>query len=1544
MNIQQINEAVERAVYEKVHGWSEDDHPRADDGKFTSGSGSVEGGQAEPKNPKFVDPGQFATFEEYTDFLSDKLGRSIFGVSGGNRAKLMDNWHKAQAEKRGDDYELPDWIADMSENHSAGDVSDWAKDMIANRGFDETEVRGALEESSDLKVDPTKHDDLYSLGHYIESLDDEDERPVQRELFGRYRSLEHATQSANPALRLMAAKQMRYSLVHSGGHWRDLDRLDGIIEEAVDHGRRMATLANSEAGQAVLDHYLDEAVAVMHQLEPEREMYRKVKSRPGQKSLFDEDTVERHPAGSPEGGRFAPKGSGKKGKKDAKSSSKKRVGKKTRKPRTRKLPDGVGEDERGSAQRLFDWGSDSGGERRGADDSAGDAASRGEGTGTGGDVPETGRKRRRNTLNVMSSTDWSYKDNSFVEGGKKAKFQHNIEAIKVLNQIEAEGRDRATVDEQEVLSKFNGWGQYPQVFDPYPRPEWKAEAEQLESLLGEAQFKQEARESRDNRKSAGRATLNSHFTDPAVVDAHWKAAQRLGFKGGRFLEPSIGSGHYVGLMPEELRKNTAVTGVELDTTTARVASMLYPSVNIQNQGFEKFSAPDGFYDLAASNVPFGDYRLSERRYNRLRPYIHDHFFLKTIDKVKPGGLVMHVTSTGTMDKKNDKIRKNMAKNADLVGAFRMPSGAHGQSAGTAVVTDMLIFRKRDEHGAAPEHNPKEVLDQLKPGFTGVLTDSLGRVYHFVDGKRVPADYWTEIGSVPDPEGGEDIPVNKYFQHNPDQILGQIGWTGTLYGGHEMGVQSTGDLTEMLDAAINRLPENIMSDRQPENLDAYEPEAQPGAEDERDGNLVVDGDEVFQKVGNIRVKVDLNAKQAAIIKDAADVRSGVRDLMRADLAGEDADEMRQKLSVSYDMFVDTHGPLHSPANLRAMAQDPDLPVMLALEDWDAKTKTATKAEIFEKPTVRPHVEPTTADNVIDAYGISLAQRGNIDPDYMAQLTGLRLEDVEDEMRKSGLAFEDPSDGWTERGSYLSGDVKDKLAIARAAAEADERYKVNVEALEAVQPKDIAYDDIGVRMGSPWIPPSDVEQWLSDTIGGRPDVFKIEYSPELGQWSVDMARGEANAWLPHDHKLEVGGFKWKRVVDAALNSKTLTVWGEDSKGNRYVDVDATDAAREKVAEVKEQFAEWVWEDSDRRERLARAYNDEYNNTVPANYDGSYLDFPGMTPAWNLREPQANFVAQVISRGKGFLAHEVGIGKTAAMVASAMELRRLRLANKPAIVVPKATLDQMELDARELYPGAKILSTSGKFGATERKEWISKMATGDWDMVIMSHEQMKYLPMERDTEARFLQQELDDLDSAMEFRRAQDGKGMRSDTRQVKAMEKARMKLEARIKDVTEGKRDDALTFEQSGIDQLFVDEAHAFKNLQVNTSLKGTKGIPTAASQRALDMYMKTQWMLDNHDNRGVVFASGTPISNTMAEVYNIQRYLQPDELEKRGLKHFDSWAKAFGDSETTTEPNLAGEYKDVTRHQVPERTRADADATAGSGRADGRRLQRIQARR
>ena len=1073
----------------------------------------------------------------------------------------------------------------------------------------------------------------------------------------------------------------------------------------------------------------------------------------------------------------------------------------------------------------------------------------------------------------------------------------------------AEGRDTATPEEQATLSGFTGWGQFPTLFNT-TSSDWTKERKQLKELLSADEFKAADSASGNTNKpswaAASRATLNSHFTAPQIVDAHWQAAQRLGFDGGRYLEPSIGSGYYVGMMPEDLAKKTSVTGVELDRTTAQVAQKLYPSASIRHQGFEQFQAPDNFFDLAASNVPFGDYQIHERRYNRFQAPIHDHFFLKSLDKVRPGGLVMHITSTGTMDKANSKVRKAIAAQADLIAAIRLPGKTHADAAGTEVVTDMIILRKRTDAGEAPEETPEDV--QPEPGYTGVLTDSLGRVYHFVDGKRVASDYWVETTTVPDPAGGEDIPVNQYFADNPDQILGTLDRTGTMYRADSKNVTPPEDFDAALQAAIERLPEGIY--KPSDGTRTGTPELV--ATDVKNGTLSIRDGEAVQYRNGAYYRIDVPKAAIDRIADADKLRNTFRELIGQDKAGEASGASRERLNEHYDAFVKAHGALHETANLRTLAQDPDMPLLLSLEHWDNKKKTATKADIFERNTIRPDASVTSADSVIEGLGVSLNETGRVDVEMIASLTGKSQEDVEDEFRHSGLAFNDPEQGWQSRAEYLSGNVRRKLQLAQAAAEQDPKFKPNVLALEANQPDEIAHDDISARLAVPWIPSEDMGAFAAHLLNGEAKDFDIRYVTATGGWVADYARG-GNKWISSGAAANAWGTPHKSfmtILDAALNNKSIKVYGdEDADGKKQIDKKATDDVRGKIQDMRDEFSDWLWSNQERRTRLHKLYNDEYNNIRPMEYDGSHLTYPGMTPEFEMRSVQDNFVWQTITRGKGILAHEVGIGKTSTMVAAAMELRRMGLAKKPAIVCLKANLEQLTADAQMLYPGARILSTSGQFTAEKRKEMVSRIATGDYDMIFMSHDHLNMLPMSGEVQQRFIAQEIEELEAAAALVETED-KSRKSNA--VKALEKRKATLEARLQKAIDSKKDDQITFEETGIDFLFVDEAQAYKNLPVYTSMQELSGISSAPSDRASNMLMRTRWLQEQHDGRGVVFATGTPISNSMAEMYSLQRYLQPEELEARGLTTFDAWANTFGEFETSLEPDLKGGYKSKTR--------------------------------
>ena len=1045
-------------------------------------------------------------------------------------------------------------------------------------------------------------------------------------------------------------------------------------------------------------------------------------------------------------------------------------------------------------------------------------------------------------------------------GGPRAKFNDNIKAITTLNRIIAEARP-ATRDEQHTLAKYVGWGMFPQVFD-WANRDWRKEREQLQALL-----------SNDDWEAARKSTLNAHYTSPSVVQAMWRMAERMGFGGGRVLEPSVGTGNFFGLLPAGLRQSK-LAGVELDPTTGRIAQLLYPDARVHIKGFQDVKIPEGFFDLAIGNVPFGDYPVSDKAYNPRNANIHDYFFLKGVRTVRPGGLVMFITSTGTMDKLDPEVRRDLAKHADLVAAVRLPGDAFEKNAGTSVVTDVVILRVREP------------------------------------GEKAAGPAWMNVKSVPDPAGGEAIPVNEYYKDNPQMVLGTLDRSGTMYRGDSKNVTRTDDFEERLEKAIASLPADAMRPAK-----ASEPKRREMVVDSdrarKDGSFILRGGKIAQAIGGEVVEVEVSPADQQRIEGMMDIRDALVAVFDAQATGQSEAvrrSARATLNRVYDKFVKKHGPLHSRANLAAFEPDPDSPVILALEKWNPKTKKATKADAFEKDTVRSYDRPTKADTVGEALGITLNERGVIDMARISELLGLDHAAAGQRMIDSGLVFLDPSGGYVTKDQYLSGNVKAKLADAREAAAVDDKFKGNVTALEAVQPADIPHDEIVPKMGAVWITPDDYAAFAAHLMDLGPSGVTVQMLP-TGRWVVE---GRGVFGKSGAKALQVWGTEDVPFIDIfehALNGTSPAVYDRIDKDTRVLNQDKTAGALAKVQDVKERFADWIWEDDARRERLHRYYNDTYNNTRLIEHDGSFLTFPGMNPAVTPRKHQVNAVWATIQQGRILYAHEVGTGKTITQIAAAMEMKRMGLAKKPAIVVLKSTIDHFVRDAQKLYPGARILSTADMFDAKNRKRAISKIATGDWDIVIMTHDNMDMLPMKNEQVARFIQDEIDELETAKRGM-AGDKKGSRI----VKEMEKAKLKLEVRLKEAIEGGKgqDDAVTFEETGIDFIFVDEAHRYKSLPVYTSQQRVKGIPQSRSDRATTMWMRTRWLYEQNNGRGVAFATGTPIANTVAELYNLSRYLQPDAMKQRGLWAFDAWSRQFTDLVTRMEFKATGKYEAVTR--------------------------------
>lgn len=1125
-------------------------------------------------------------------------------------------------------------------------------------------------------------------------------------------------------------------------------------------------------------------------------------------------------------------------------------------------------------------------------------------------TPEKPPRQKREVK--TNQGNWHYPNTDFVSRGAKTKFHDNLAALRTLKTLDIEQRS-ATEAEKEILSRFVGWGQFPQAFDyrkDYSEYEkWSKERDELKDLVGE-----------DGFASARQSTINSHYTAPDVIEAHWKMAEKLGFKGGKYLEPAVGGGYYIGLMPEHLAEKTNVTAVEMDTTAGAISKELYPSANVHITPFQNHATPNNFFDLVATNVPFsGEVRIYDPKYKTMKPTLHDYYFLRSVDTAKPGGLIMHITSAGTMDKLDGRVRKYIDENCELVSAIRFPGDTHKANAGTEVVTDMLILRKKNPTiPDVTDETPTEANPEHHR-FTGTTVDSLGRIYHWVDGVRVPGPKWDDTVQVPDPDGGDPITINRYFAEHPEQMLGKLDRSGTMYSGKQKNVVKTEDYDALLQSAIDRLPSDILrtGNQAPDEPEDTRVMVQPGRH-YLDGQLIYQDGKIYQhKDGALELQNFDKPTSERILGQIA-IRDAARELLAAQRGGGDTMEARERLNVLYDQYVAKYGLLHDRKNRAAVKLDPDAPFLLSLEHYNSTTKKANKADLFSQDTVVPDFRADKAGSIPEAVGITLHESGTVDIDRIAELTGKSTEEIGEELVSSGMAFENPASGWQSASEYLSGNTRQKLLEAKAAAAADPRYEPNVAALEKSQPVDIEPEEIGIKLGSPWAPADVIQQFAAETLGADPDDISIKYTKELQDWRVDLKphldyrHSNVAVWGVKNDANEVV-FSFEDALRSALHGKQPVIRSamSDEDGNRRVLTEATNEALQKVDELKAQFKDWVWSDPARAESLARLYNDTQNNYVPRHFDGSHQTFPGMNANFKMRQLQKDFVWRVVTTGKGLAAHEVGTGKTASMIASAMELRRLGLAKKPTIACLKSNIEQITKEALELYPDAKILSTANNFDAANRRKTLHQIATGDYDLIIMTHDHMEAMKMKPETLTKFIQEEVDELEDAIQAANAEDGGDTKTKKSIVKSLENKKLKLQERLKDALSEATKDQVYFEDSGIDQLFVDEAHHFKSLPCY-SREQLKGVPTGRSDRATDMLAKTRYILDNNNGRGVVFATGTPIINTMAELYVMQRYLQPDALKERGLHHFDNWKDTYGETRTDFEFKLNGDVAQTQR--------------------------------
>ncbi len=980
-------------------------------------------------------------------------------------------------------------------------------------------------------------------------------------------------------------------------------------------------------------------------------------------------------------------------------------------------------------------------------------------------------------------------------------------------------------------------------------------------------------------ESARASTPNAHFTSPQVIAAIWNAMQRLGLKSGaQILEPSLGVGHFFGLMPEKILAGTHRTGVELDAVTARIAKKLYPDAAIFAKGFEETPLPDNFFDAVVGNVPFGDYAVHDPSYKRtLTRAIHDYFFAKSLDKLRPGGIMALITSRYTMDKQDDTIRSYLAERADLLGAIRLPNTAFKANAGTDVTTDILFLQKR-----AP-------------------------------GAQPAGHAWRGLSTIDTPDG--EIHVNEYFARHPYMMLGKMRLEGTMYRGAEPTL--TGNLSPAsLAQALLSLPEGAYIPRDegrgppfplPELADTLG--VKEGGFVERDGAL-------FIRHGHSFEHVSLGASVAARVRGMLAVRDAVRLVFNTqleDAAEERIVEARQLLGQMYGSFVRRYGPLSTKDNIRAFAGDPDLPLLLSLENYDAETKRATKTAIFERRTLERYRPVVHVETAAEALTVSLNETGDIHWPRMTQLTGHSPGQMQREL--GSLIYRNPEGGlWETADRYLSGDVRAKLVIATAAASLDSSYSRNVEAMKAVQPADIPPGDISARLGSSWIPASDIRDFIVQLLDVPERAVSVAHAGAIATWTVTLdTYGKSNVSNTTTHG--TARFLASDLIEQALNGRVPTAYDELPDKSRVINQQETIAAREKQQQLRDRFSEWIWKDEHRAVRLARDYNDTFNNLRLRTFDGSHLTFPGMARehlrGGDLDKHQKDAVWRVLQTGSTLLAHVVGAGKTFEMVAAAMELRRMGLAKKPMMVVPNHLVEQWGAAFLQLYPQANIF-VAGKdlFSTGNRQKAMSRIATGNYDAVIVSHSSFEKLPVSDEYFMRFMNAQLEQLEEAIREAKAEQGDNRRI----VKEIEKAKKRLAAKIKERAdrEGK-DNAVTFEQLGVDQIFVDESDLYKNLPYVTKMNRIAGLPNSESNRALDMYMKTRYLREKSGGRGVVFATGTPISNTMAEMYTAQRYLAPEMLKACGVEHFDAWAANFGEAVTSLElaPDGSG-YRMHTR--------------------------------
>ena len=1066
-------------------------------------------------------------------------------------------------------------------------------------------------------------------------------------------------------------------------------------------------------------------------------------------------------------------------------------------------------------------------------------------------------------------------DDHLGEGGAKQKYARNIEAIRTLFQLEEEHRG-ATAEEQQVLSQYVGWGGLADAFDP-SKDSWAKEYAELKGLLSENEY-----------AAARSSTLNAHYTSPTVIRGIYNAVEHMGFRSGNILEPSMGVGNFFGMLPDSMA-GSRLYGVELDSITGRIAQKLYPQADITVAGFETTDRRD-FYDLAVGNVPFGQYKVNDKAYNKLGFSIHNYFFAKAIDQVRPGGIVAFVTSRYTMDSKDSTARKHMAERADLLGAIRLPNNAFRANAGTDVVSDIIFLQKRDR---PIDHEPD----------------------------------WVQLGKTED-----GFAVNSYFVEHPEMVLGELTAESTQYGREELTVAPIegANLADQLTEAVQHI-EGQYTEVEVETPDIADVENEkhilPADPEVKNFSYTVVDGEVFYRENSVMTQVELSDTAKGRVTGMVELRQIVNDLIDQqlnDYPDEDIKATQERLNAAYDAFTAKYGLLNDRKNGRLFEQDSSYYLLCSLENLDEQGQLKSKAAMFTKRTIRPERTVTSVDTPSEALAVSIGEHGKVDLPYMAELLGTPGEYGRITTELSGVIFKDPAAdptdpeaGWQMADEYLSGDVRAKLRMAQFAAETNPEFAVNVDALIKAQPRELEASEIDVRLGATWLAPEIIQKFMTETFQipyYLRRAVNVRYSPYTAEWRVEGKTATGRSDIISSETYGTSRANAYKILEETLNLKDVRIYDtiEDAEGKpkRVLNKRETMLAQQKQQVIKDAFANWVWQDPQRRIALVKQYNELFNSTRPREYDGSHIKFVGMNPEITLREHQRNAIAHVLYGGNTLLAHEVGAGKTYEMAASAMEAKRLGLCQKSLFVVPNHLTEQWASEFLNLYPNAKLLVARRKdFETANRKKFCARIATGDYDAVIIGHSQFERIPLSFERQERIIQEQIYETLAAINELKAHAGENF-----SIKQMEKTRKTLETKLEKLrADSRKDDVITFEQLGVDRLFVDESHFYKNLFLTTKMRNVAGLSTSEAQKSSDMFGKCRYLDEITGGRGVVFATGTPVSNSMTELYTVMRYLQYSTLQQKKLTHFDCWASTFG--ETTTAIELAPEgtgYRARTR--------------------------------